>query len=110
MSGVAVSGYEIHLGQTAQHPAMALKGDVAQPVLPNALGWQNLGGNVLGVYLHGLFEDAQVLTALLGHRQAGLEPVFDALAQSVAQHFEPGWLAGLVDQAQSAGGMGTKRD
>ncbi len=110
LSGVAVSGYEIHLGQTAQHPAMALKGDVAQPVLPQALGWQNLGGNVLGVYLHGMFEDAEVLTALLGHRLAGLEPVFDALAQSVAQHFEPGWLAGLVDQAQAGGVMGSKRD
>src|SRR5690606_40991409 len=30
LSGVAVQGYEIHSGQTAQHPAMAAKGDVAR--------------------------------------------------------------------------------
>ena len=101
LSGVAVSGYEIHLGQTAQHPAMAASGDVAVPVLPDGLGWQNQRGNVLGVYLHGLFEDARVLAALSGHRSAGLEPVFDGLAHSVAQHFEPGWLAGLVGQGHA---------
>jgi adenosylcobyric acid synthase len=66
LSGVAVSGYEIHLGQTAQHPAMAAIGDVAVPVLPDGLGWQNQQGNVLGVYLHGVFEDPAVLGALLG--------------------------------------------
>jgi adenosylcobyric acid synthase len=61
-----VQGYEIHHGQTAQHPAMAAAGNVAQAVLPGGLGWQNTAGNVLGCYLHGLFEDPAVLQALFG--------------------------------------------
>ncbi|MBX9935365.1 MAG: cobyric acid synthase, partial [Burkholderiaceae bacterium] len=65
LSGVEVSGYEIHHGQTTQHPAMAAKGDVAQEVLPG-LAWQNNAGNVLGLYLHGLLEDPAALQALCG--------------------------------------------
>ena len=42
---------------------MAARGDLAREVLPG-LGWQNGAGNVLGVYLHGLFEDPRVLQAL----------------------------------------------
>jgi adenosylcobyric acid synthase len=57
LAGVRVSGYEIHHGQTVQHPAMAQAGDKAVAVLPEGLGWSNAAGNVLGVYLHGLFED-----------------------------------------------------
>src|SRR5574337_999813 len=50
LAGVAVQGYEIHHGQTAQHPAMAASGDVARELIPG-LAWQNPGGNVLGQYL-----------------------------------------------------------
>ena len=95
LSGVAVSGYEIHLGETAQHPAMAAKGDVAQAVLPSGLGWQgghSGRGNVLGLYVHGLFEDPAVLRALFGHQAPDLDTVFDGLAAAAAQHFAPGWL------------------
>ncbi len=63
LAGMSFSGYEIHQGQTRQHPGLAQAGDVATAVLPNALGWQNAAGNVLGVYLHGLFEDAAVRQA-----------------------------------------------
>src|SRR5690606_39197312 len=56
LSGVQARGYEIHHGQTAQHPAMAAGGDVAREVIPG-LAWQNGAGNVLGLYLHGLLED-----------------------------------------------------
>ncbi len=99
LSGVEVRGYEIHHGQTAQHPAMAAKGDVAREVLPG-LAWQNAAGNVLGLYLHGVFEDAAALQALFG--QAGaqqvptLESVFDGLADYIEQHFEPGVLDALI--------------
>ena len=57
LSGLAVSGYEIRHGQTAQHAGMA----PAPAAMRGGLGWQNAEGNVLGVYLHGLFEDAGVL-------------------------------------------------
>jgi len=100
LSGVTAQGYEIHHGQTAQHPAMAAKGDVARLALTDArgqpLGWQNPAGNVLGLYLHGLFEDPAVLHALFGARTPTLDQVFDGLADYVEQHFAPGVLAGLI--------------
>ena len=95
LSGVSVSGYEIHSGQTVQHPALAAKGDVACEVLPG-LAWQNVAGNVLGLYLHGLFEDAAVLRALFGADAPSLDAVFDALAADVERAFKPGALAALV--------------
>lgn len=100
LSGVELQGYEIHHGQTAQHPAMAAKGDVAREVLPG-LGWQNISGHVLGLYLHGLFEDAAVLQALFGHHGAvhvpTLDEVFDGLADYIGQHFAPGTLQRLIE-------------
>ena len=95
LSGVSVSGYEIHHGQTAQHPAMAAAGDIAREVLPG-LGWQNAVGNVLGVYLHGLFEDPRVLQALFGAQVPTLDTVFDGLANFIETHFEPGVLDQLI--------------
>ncbi len=88
LGGVAVQGYEIHHGQTAQHPAMAAKGDVAREVIPG-LAWQNGAGNVLGLYLHGLFEDGGVLRALFGAGAPTLEQVFDRMAEGVGQWFDP---------------------
>jgi adenosylcobyric acid synthase len=96
LSDVNVAGYEIHHGQTAQHPAMAKAGDVAIAVLPDALGWQNPAGNVLGLYLHGMFEDPAVLQALFGATTPTLNSVFDGLADYIGQHFEVGFLDSLI--------------
>ena len=101
LSGLAVEGYQVHHGRTgwagaAQHPAMAAAGDVARPVLPNDLGWQNRVGNVLGTYLHGLFEDAAVLRALFGPAAPTPERTFDALADCIDAAFEPGALLALA--------------
>jgi adenosylcobyric acid synthase len=92
LSHVEAAGYEIHHGQTAQHPAMA----PARAVLPDGLGWQNEAGNVLGLYLHGLFEDAAVLQALFGATAPTLDTVFDGLADFVGRHFEHGVLERLI--------------
>ncbi len=100
LSGVSVQGYEIHHGQTRAHPAMAAAGDVAQAVMPDGLAWQNAAGNVLGVYLHGMFEDARVLQALFGARVPTLEVVFDGLADYIERHFEPGVLQSLIQPAE----------
>ena len=101
LASVAVSGYEIHHGQTAPHAAMAAAGDVALAVLPDGLGWVNARGNVLGLYLHGLFEDPRVLQALFGAHLQGpvptLDTVFDGLADFISQNFEPGVLQGLLN-------------
>ena len=94
LAGVPVSGYEIHHGQTAQHPAMAAAGDVARAVLPDGLGWCNAAGHVMGVYLHGLFEDPAVLHALLldeserrlrAHRGEGAGVAAERRAHGIAE-------------------------
>ncbi|MBP7565381.1 MAG: cobyric acid synthase [Burkholderiaceae bacterium] len=96
LSDVDAAGYEIHHGQTLPHAAMAAAGDVAREALPDGLGWQNAQGNVLGVYLHGLFEDPRVLHALFGATVPTLETVFDGLADFLHQHVEPGVLDQLI--------------
>jgi adenosylcobyric acid synthase len=101
LAGVPVTGYEIHHGQTQQHVAMAAAGNVARAVLPDGLGWCNTTGNVLGVYLHGMFEDAAVLQALFGAQLGGavptLETVFEGLADYIGTHFAPGVLQDLLN-------------
>ena len=106
MSGVIVGGYEIHHGQTARHPGGAAGDDSAaddsaavdsaRAALPDGLGWQNTRGNVLGVYLHGLFEDPAVLHALFGAQAPTLDSVFDGLADFIERHFEAGVLPALI--------------
>jgi adenosylcobyric acid synthase len=69
--------------------------------LPGGLGWQNMAGNVLGVYLHGLFEDSDVLKALFGSLLNGpvptLDAVFEGLADFIAHNFDSGVLDALCD-------------
>jgi adenosylcobyric acid synthase len=100
LAGVEVSGYEIHHGRTQPHAAMQAAGDLAQEVISGGLGWQNPAGNVLGLYLHGLFEDAAAMQALFGTRFSQpvptLDSVFDGLADFIEQHFEPGALQALL--------------
>jgi adenosylcobyric acid synthase len=92
LSDVPVQGYEIHHGQTAQHPTMA----AGRPVMPDRLAWQNPQGNVLGVYLHGLFEDPAVMAALFGAGVPSLDSVCDGLADFVDTHFAPDFLKDLI--------------
>ncbi len=96
LSGVSVQGYEIHHGQTAAHPAMAAAGDRARRAMPDGLAWQNGAGNVLGLYLHGMFEDPRVLAALFGAQTPTLESVFEGLADFIERHTEPGVLQSLI--------------
>ncbi|MDP9972764.1 adenosylcobyric acid synthase [Variovorax paradoxus] len=93
LSNVPVAGYEIHHGQTAIHPQMAQDGHA---VMPGGLAWQNARGNVLGLYLHGLFEDAAALHALFGAAAPTLDATFDGLADFIDNHFEAGVLQGLI--------------
>ncbi|APW37708.1 cobyric acid synthase CobQ [Rhodoferax koreense] len=96
LAGVRVAGYEIHHGQTQQHAAMARAGDVAVAAMPDGLAWRNAAGNVLGLYLHGLFEDPAALQALFGRQVPTLDAVFDGLADYVERHFAPGVLQALI--------------
>ena len=96
LSNVTVQGYEIHHGHTAPQAATAAAGKIAKAVMPNALAWQNPTGNVLGLYLHGMFEDPQVLRALFGTSVPTLDSVFDGLADYIEQHFDAGVLQSLM--------------
>ncbi len=96
LSGLRLGGYEIHHGRTAEHPAMAAAGDRAAPAMPDGLAWRNAAGNVLGLYLHGLFEEPAVLRALFGVAARTLDTVFDGLADTIDAHFAPGVLQGLI--------------
>jgi adenosylcobyric acid synthase len=68
----------------------------ALQVMPDGLAWQSEQGNVLGLYLHGLFEDQAVMQALFGVKVQTLDSVFDGLADYIEQHFEPGVLQSLI--------------
>ncbi|MFT3801199.1 MAG: cobyric acid synthase [Burkholderiaceae bacterium] len=91
LSGVAIDGYEIHNGQTRP------RADLPAPIeVAPGMAWANRAGNVLGLYLHGLFEDPRALAALFGARAPSLEAVFDGLADFVDRHVEPGVLDALI--------------
>jgi adenosylcobyric acid synthase len=97
LSNLTVDGYEIHLGRTQSDTSLlqtgmhtALVGETTGDVI----GWQC--GSVLGVYLHGLFENPAVLTALLGCSPRSVEPDFDRLADVIERSFVPGALEALA--------------
>jgi adenosylcobyric acid synthase len=101
LSNLEVQGYEIRHGRTAQHAGMA----PARTAMPESLAWQGEQGNVLGVYLHGLFEDAAVLQALFGTTAPTLDSVFDGLADFIDRHFAESVIPGLIRDPSAAGGQ-----
>jgi adenosylcobyric acid synthase len=60
-------------------------------VLPNGLGFT--ADNVLGVYLHGLLEDPDILLGLTGRRPTALDEVFEHLADAIDNALDQAWLA-----------------
>ncbi|MDQ2070734.1 cobyric acid synthase [Natronospira bacteriovora] len=97
--GVRISGYEIHNG-VSEGPALE------NPLIELASrndGAVSDDGQVMGCYLHGLFDEAEACESLLGrlglsapgeavdygqHRHGEL----DRLADAVEQHLDTGWL------------------
>ncbi|WP_375184189.1 cobyric acid synthase [Aquabacterium sp.] len=95
LAGVPVQGYEIHHGRTVAHASASRAVPVLHDASGHALGWAQ--GPVLGVYLHGLFEDAVAMRALFGQHAPVLDQVFDGLADFVDRHMNPGVLSRLLD-------------
>jgi adenosylcobyric acid synthase len=102
LSGVEFSGYEIRHGQTRPTPAVS-PGQLA-PVLAEHCGWQCR--ETLAIYVHGLFENTQVMRALFGEETPSLEQTLDGLADFVDRHFAAGALLALAQPATSR----TQRD
>ena len=102
LENAAVSGYEIHAGVTTgaalEHPAVHLDDGRRD-------GAQSADGQILGTYLHGLFEAPPACAALL--RWAGVQQVqevdyhalrerdIERLADMVEQHLNTGLLREL---------------
>jgi adenosylcobyric acid synthase len=78
LAGLEVEGYEIRHGRTGE-------GEVVYAQ-----------GNLLAVYLHGLFENRGVLERLCGGRGEGLEDTFERLADFLEAHLEKGVLERLL--------------
>ena len=92
LAGLEVAGYEIHHGRSRA-------GGETRAVMPNGLAYSR--GNVLGVYLHGLFEDPALQRALFG-RAASLEAEFDRLADALDEHLNMSYVAALAGSARPA--------
>ncbi|MCQ9425099.1 cobyric acid synthase [Pseudomonas sp. LJDD11] len=102
LEGAEVSGYEIHAGVTS---GPALEQPAVQLADGRCDGAQSADGQVLGTYLHGLFESPAACGALL--RWAGLEDVqsvdyhalrerdIERLADLVDKHLDGALLRGL---------------
>ena len=109
-AGIAVSGYEIHAGVTKgpdlERPAVYLE----QGQGPD--GALSGDDQILGTYLHGLFDTPDACAALLAWAglaraevsdyQALREATFDRLADAVDQHLDPRWLASLRSGGEEA--------
>ena len=101
LAGIPVAGYEIHAGVT-QGP------DLRRPAVhldQGPDGAMSADGQILGTYLHGLFDTPAACAALLtwagltqaeaSDYQAQREATFDRLADAIDQHLDADWLHAL---------------
>ena len=78
LSHRTLRGYEIRHGRTTETGSVAA-------ALPDGLGY--VSGPLLAIYLHGFFEQPELVAALLGASPGrSLEQVFDELADAVEEH------------------------
>lgn len=84
LDGRTVTGYEIRHGRTALTATNAVYAH------PDGLGYA--AGNVLGIYVHGLFECTPLVTAFSKAEPQPLDPVFDKLADAIDDHLDQQWL------------------
>jgi adenosylcobyric acid synthase len=95
LGGLRAGGYEIRHGRTHLDEASSRHVRPPLAVIDGDRGW--VCGNVLGVTVHGLLEDDDVLEALVGARpQRTLDDTFDLLADSIDTHLDTDLLTDLA--------------
>ena len=96
LSHLSFKGFEIHHGQTT---CVEWMGETESSTLERIAGlaWQNSSGNVLGLYVHGLFENPNVLRSVLDYDGTTLDQVFDGLADFLEQHMARSLLDELIE-------------
>jgi adenosylcobyric acid synthase len=87
LSGKTLAGYQIRHGRSTTSAPLA-------EALADGLGF--VDGPVLGIYLHGLFEQPTLLRALFGAAPThSIEHAFDQLADAVEEHLD---MAAVLEQ------------
>jgi len=80
LSGKSIAGYEIRHGRTTTTGP-------TDEALPDGLGF--VAGAALGIYLHGLFEEPDILADLFHERpRRTLDQAFDELADAIEEHLD----------------------
>ena len=88
LSGTRLRGYEIRHGETVPDGA-------AIEALPDGRGF--VRGAVLGIAVHGLFEQAEAVATLIGRApERTLDSVFDDLADLAEERLDIDWLARMA--------------
>jgi len=84
LSGKLVAGYQIRHGRSTSTATV-------DEALPGGLGFIN--GSVLGIYIHGMFEEPGILVALFhGRPHRTLDQVFDELADAIEENVDVPYL------------------
>jgi adenosylcobyric acid synthase len=97
LSYLQFKGFEIHHGNTT-YCEESTESEYHTHEIIEGLAWQNSTGNVLGLYVHGLFENANVIHRLFGHEHSSLDQVFDHLADFLEKHMPISVLKGLIEE------------
>jgi adenosylcobyric acid synthase len=88
LSSLNINGYEIHHGQT--RPMLLGAHETELTELIPEIAWINSQNNILGVYLHGIFENPNVLQTFFGKTSDSLDQVFDRLALHLKNSIKTG--------------------
>jgi adenosylcobyric acid synthase len=114
--GCPVIGYEVHQGVSRRRPGvrpwLRLRRELSGAVVDD--GAVSMNGRVCGTYVHGLFDDARLLRALVGalRRRRGLAPLADddwlSQREFWGRRYERlgPWLAGHCDLRPVAAALG----
>jgi len=97
-SGLSLSGYEIHMGQTsgAQTSAPLRIDERSRKACQDFDGCLSADGNVLGTYLHGLFHNAAFRRSILCELAARKGVAFHATSKVLSKEEQYDRLADLV--------------